>query len=115
MRAHSPRRSVRRPQQGSSVRARSVRWDDGASCTASQPALHCSPLEALLDIESEAVAHLRIETRSDGDVARLVLSGEFDLSGITHFQDLLAKVEQGDARTIVVDLSEVEFMDSSGL
>jgi anti-sigma B factor antagonist len=61
------------------------------------------------------VADLGLETRTEGAVAHLILSGEFDLAGVQVFEARLAEVEAREPRAIVVDLSAVEFMDSSGL
>jgi anti-anti-sigma factor len=61
------------------------------------------------------MAELTIETREHGDVGGLVLTGEFDLAAIEHFETALAKLEATAPKTIVVDLSGLAFMDSSGL
>jgi anti-sigma B factor antagonist len=62
------------------------------------------------------VAELRIELRRDGDgVVTAALSGEFDLAGIEHFESALATVESDSPQVVVVDLTGLEFMDSSGL
>lgn len=56
-----------------------------------------------------------IETSQSGDVARLALTGEFDLASTQQFHDALARVADDGAKTLVVDLTALEFMDSSGL
>jgi anti-sigma B factor antagonist len=61
------------------------------------------------------MAGLGIESRDDDGVSRIVLTGEFDLAGITHFEAAIAAVEAGDPPVIVVDLGGLQFMDSSGL
>lgn len=61
------------------------------------------------------MAELGIQTRSEGGMARVVLTGEFDLAGVQRFDAALARVEESRPETIVVDLSPVVFMDSSGL
>lgn len=43
----------------------------------------------------------------------LYLSGEFDLSGISLFNEAAARLAKVDR--LIVDLTELEFMDSSGL
>jgi anti-sigma B factor antagonist len=45
----------------------------------------------------------------------LVLSGELDADGCPGFEAELARAESDDAKTIVVDLTDVEFIDSSGI
>jgi anti-sigma B factor antagonist len=61
------------------------------------------------------MADLHIATRSDGDVARVVLTGEFDLAGVGQVEAQLAEIEKTAPAAIVVDLSGLQFMDSSGL
>ena len=61
------------------------------------------------------MADLTIETRVDGDVALIELAGEFDLAGIQTFEAELTKLEAESPAVIVVDLSRLRFMDSSGL
>ena len=61
------------------------------------------------------MSHLTIETRSDNGVQHLVLSGEFDLAAVPGFEDRIADAESGSPAVIVVDLTGLEFMDSSGL
>lgn len=43
----------------------------------------------------------------------LYLSGEFDLSGTSLFDEAAARLAKADR--LIVDLTELEFMDSSGL
>jgi anti-sigma B factor antagonist len=61
------------------------------------------------------VAGLRIDTREEGDVTVVALSGEFDLASVEEFERAIGKLEASGARVLLVDLSGLEFMDSSGL
>ena len=61
------------------------------------------------------MADLTINERREGDVAVLALSGELDLAGLPAFESELARAETDAPQTLVLDLSAVEFMDSSGL
>lgn len=61
------------------------------------------------------MAELTIETREEADAAILSLSGEFDLAGIEKFERELRKLEAAAPAVLVVDLSGLAFMDSSGL
>jgi anti-anti-sigma factor len=62
------------------------------------------------------VAELKIEPGDDGrGVVRVAMAGEFDLAGIEYFESVLAKVEAGSPQVVVIDLTDLEFMDSSGL
>jgi len=61
------------------------------------------------------VPNLRIETRTEGPVRVLELSGDLDLAGTGVLDQALADVESGRPATLVIDLRGVGFMDSSGL
>ena len=50
-----------------------------------------------------------------GDSVHVSLSGELDISSAPRLQDDLARVEAGEPATIVLDLSGLDFMDSTGL
>jgi anti-anti-sigma factor len=66
-------------------------------------------------IESPAQERLTIRV-ADRDGGRVLsLSGELDLTGIDLLRRELEQAEATDARSIVVDLSALEFLDSSGL
>jgi anti-sigma B factor antagonist len=43
------------------------------------------------------------------------LAGELDLAGVTRFAEAVAGALDTDARTIVLDLSKLEFLDSTGV
>lgn len=53
-------------------------------------------------------------THADGAVT-MALTGEFDMAAVPHVRTLLAGLESDDPREIVVDLTELGFIDSSGL
>jgi anti-sigma B factor antagonist len=61
------------------------------------------------------VADLQIETRNEGGVPLIALAGEFDLSGVQEFEAELYRLEAEAPGVLVVDLTGLEFMDSSGL
>jgi anti-sigma B factor antagonist len=61
------------------------------------------------------VADLRIDTRDDDGVAVVALNGEFDLAGVERFDAELRRLEAESPGVLVVDLTELQFMDSSGL
>jgi anti-anti-sigma factor len=44
-----------------------------------------------------------------------MLAGEFDLAVVPRFEEAIAAVEAGAPSAIVIDLSGLTFMDSSGL
>src|SRR3954453_12960335 len=108
-------RSVLRRPQASSVPGRSGRSGSAASCTGSRRASPSSPPSAAFGLESTEVAELGIETREEGGVTVIALTGEFDLAGVHKFQAELAGVEADAPNVLLVDLGGLQFMDSSGL
>jgi anti-anti-sigma factor len=58
---------------------------------------------------------LEIETARDGDGVVISLSGELDLATADDLGRLIRDVEESDISRIVIDLSELSFVDSSGL
>jgi len=57
---------------------------------------------------------LSMSSERDGDVHRVCLLGELDLATAESVELELLRVEATDARSIVVDLSGLTFMDSTG-
>jgi anti-sigma B factor antagonist len=72
----------------------------------------CQPLRAEQLIEFGA---LKICCERDGDVYAICLSGELDLATAGRLQRELERVEASDARSILLDLSGLTFMDSTGI
>jgi anti-sigma B factor antagonist len=76
------------------------------------PGQHQPPLHAAQLIEFGA---LKISCERDGDVYAISLSGELDLATAGRLQRELERVEASDARSILLDLSGLTFMDSTGV
>jgi anti-anti-sigma factor len=57
----------------------------------------------------------RVEVRSEGRSALIVVSGELDLASGPALEDELARVLASRVELVVLDLRELEFMDSTGL
>lgn len=51
----------------------------------------------------------------DGDRATVALRGELDLSGVDRARQAIEQAESGNAQLLVLDMSELEFIDSTGL
>jgi anti-sigma B factor antagonist len=66
--------------------------------------LICTPVE-ILDVRTED---------RDG-LTHMALLGELDLSTVAKVQEELRRVEAGAPATLVVDLSKLTFLDSTGL
>lgn len=58
---------------------------------------------------------LLVSSWRDGDVHTIALAGELDLATAERVERELRRVESTDARSIVVDLSALAFMDSTGI
>jgi anti-anti-sigma factor len=58
---------------------------------------------------------LQIESRRDGGTLSLVLSGELDLASAPDLERELAAGEATSPSRITIDLSDLGFMDSTGL
>src|SRR4051794_27023055 len=56
-----------------------------------------------------------VETIPRGDDLCLRLSGELDLASLDKLRDAIGVAEASKANKIVVDLGDLEFMDSTGL
>jgi anti-sigma B factor antagonist len=54
-------------------------------------------------------------TRTAGDVAYVSFRGELDLAGCEEASEALLEAEQQEPRTMIIDCSELAFMDGQGL
>jgi anti-anti-sigma factor len=57
----------------------------------------------------------RVEVRSEGRAAIVVVRGELDLATSPELEEELRKVWDAGNEQLVIDLRELEFMDSTGL
>jgi anti-anti-sigma factor len=56
-----------------------------------------------------------INSELKGDEARLTLVGELDIATVQRLEEAVENVLSQGARTVIVDLGRLAFMDSSGL
>jgi len=61
------------------------------------------------------LGELSMSSEREGDVHSICLFGEFDLATAEAVERELERVEATDTAAIIVDLSGLEFMDSSGV
>jgi len=61
------------------------------------------------------VTILEVQTREQDGAVHLALTGELDLSTVDKVEDELRRVEDGGAETVVLDLTALSFLDSTGL
>ena len=58
---------------------------------------------------------LSLETREEGEQVRISVEGELDLSSALTFDEEIRRAEEREPRTLVIDLSGLKFLDSTGL
>ena len=58
---------------------------------------------------------LEVDSREQDGAVHLALIGELDLSTVEKVEEELRKAEDGGAETVVLDLSSLSFLDSTGL
>lgn len=56
-----------------------------------------------------------IHSELQGETARLTLTGELDIASVQRLEEAVEAMLGQGARTVIVDLSRLGFMDSSGL
>ncbi len=61
------------------------------------------------------LGQLTLRSRREGDVHTITLAGEMDLANAAAVERELRHAEATDARTILIDLSGLRFMDSTGI
>jgi anti-anti-sigma factor len=60
-------------------------------------------------------SHFRVDVRGDDRATVLAVSGELDLASSAELEEALHNVNHAGAELLILDLSELEFMDSTGL
>ena len=58
---------------------------------------------------------LEVETVEGDGLVRLVLQGELDLSTVSKVEEELRRAEAGEPKVLALDLSQLTFLDSTGL
>lgn len=58
---------------------------------------------------------LDVETVEEQGLVRLLLRGELDLSTVSKVEEELRRAESSEPALLVLDLSELNFLDSTGL
>jgi anti-anti-sigma factor len=56
-----------------------------------------------------------LETETEGNSALVRIRGDLDLQVVEPVTDALTQIESGEPELLVIDLSRVSFMDSSGM
>ena len=58
---------------------------------------------------------LHVAVRTDGDTVTMLLAGEFDLDAAAYFSARANEALESDAATLVIDLADLTFIDSTGV
>ena len=62
-----------------------------------------------------SLVHVRIVERGSDDVVVVRLTGELDISSAESARERITEAVPSSARGLVIDMSELEFIDSSGV
>ena len=62
-----------------------------------------------------AIEQLRIDVREESDRIVVTLAGELDMANAPLLQDAIESAELAAAKTVVLDLQGLTFLDSTGL
>jgi anti-sigma B factor antagonist len=60
-------------------------------------------------------SHFRLEVRNEQTATVIAISGELDLASSPALQEELDRAQATDASLLIIDLRELDFMDSTGL
>jgi anti-sigma B factor antagonist len=60
-------------------------------------------------------SQFRVQVRNEGQKTVIAVSGELDLASSPALQEELDRVAASDAKLLIIDLRDLDFMDSTGL
>jgi anti-sigma B factor antagonist len=60
-------------------------------------------------------SHFRLQVRNEGRTTVIAVSGELDLASSPALQEELDRVAASESQMLIIDLRELDFMDSTGL
>jgi anti-sigma B factor antagonist len=66
-------------------------------------------------VGSPAWQPFSVTVSANGDRATVALRGELDLSGVERARQAIEQAESNESPLLVIDLSELDFIDSTGL
>lgn len=71
--------------------------------------------ERLHAVQVVGFGQLAMSSEREGDIHTIALTGELDLANAPRVEDELTRVEASNAVAIIVDLSGLTFIDSTGI
>jgi anti-anti-sigma factor len=66
-------------------------------------------------VRTSKLGSLALRSEREGDAQLIELIGELDLDGAPRLEEELRRVEASDVESIVIDLGQLEFIDSTGI
>jgi anti-anti-sigma factor len=69
----------------------------------------------MAELDPKGRASITVKTRAEAGAQVVSLSGELDLTNVERVQSVIGDMISGGTERLVVETSELEFMDSSGL
>lgn len=91
----------------------------GASPASALPATQAPPApigtRSAADRKASSSDKLAIDAYRQGDRHMLIVTGELDLESAPSFEDTVVRVCDGGASELVLELSQLEFIDATGL
>jgi anti-sigma B factor antagonist len=66
-------------------------------------------------VTDPSASSLHVVVRTEGDTVTMELAGEFDLGSAAHFSAGANEAMNVEAATLVVDLADLTFIDSTGV
>lgn len=63
----------------------------------------------------ESPPNFSVAVTRDGETLTIATAGELDLESVDRYREVIEDAERSDATRIVIDLSELRYIDSSGL
>ena len=62
-------------------------------------------------LSESAHERLRVETITDKETTRILILGEADIASVNHLDAALAAIPLDDTRSVLLDVSELDFFD----
>lgn len=59
--------------------------------------------------------HLQVDCRGDDGTVVIALTGELDMASAPELEEAIDRAIASAARSVIVDLRQLEFMDSTGI
>jgi len=69
----------------------------------------------MANVDADGCSSISVQTRAEGGTPVVSLSGELDLTNAERVKSAIGDMITAGTERLVVELSELEFMDSSGL